>query len=166
MTGAAEATAERYRRAGETADVELAMSTFAADAVVHSPLTSRVRFTGLAQLRQLIGVAYAHLDGVRFHTDVGDERTRVVVYTARIGGEEIEEATVLRFDDEGLIAEATLFVRTLPGLVALMDRFGPDIARRNGRPLAARLLAVAVKPLRAMIRSGDRYAVPLAAPRS
>ncbi|GAA4542883.1 nuclear transport factor 2 family protein [Amycolatopsis samaneae] len=165
MTGSAEATAERYRRAGETGDIELAMSTFAPDAVLHSPLTSRVRFTGLGQLRQLIGVAYAHLEDVRFHLDVGDDRTRVVVYTARVGGEEIEEATVLRFDDEGLIAEATLFVRTLPGLVALMDRFGPDIARRNGRPLAARLLSVAVKPLRAMIRSGDRYAVPLVAPR-
>ena len=46
MTSAAEATTERYRRAGETADVELAMSTFAEDAVLHSPLTDRVRFTG------------------------------------------------------------------------------------------------------------------------
>ena len=157
---------ENYRRAGETGDVDLAMTTFAPDVVLHSPLTSRIRFTGHDQLRSLLEVAYTRLSQVRFHTDVGDERTRVVVYTARIGGEEVEEATVLRLDDDGLIAEATLFVRTLPGLVALMDRFGPDIARRNGRPLAARFLGLATKPLLAMVRSGDRHAVPLAAPRS
>ena len=41
---------------------------------------------------------------------------------------------MVKLNAAGLISEATLFVRTLPGLVALMDRFGPDIARRNGRP--------------------------------
>ncbi|WP_290056682.1 nuclear transport factor 2 family protein [Amycolatopsis solani] len=157
---------ETYRRATETGDVDLAMTAFAPDAVLHSPLTSRVRFSGHAELRPLIEVAYAHLTDIRFHTDVGDERTRVVVYTARIGGEEIEEAAVLRLTDGGLIEEATLFVRTLPGLVALMDRFGPDIARRNGRPIAARLLSVLAKPLLAMVRSGDRHAVPLTSPRT
>jgi len=152
---------ETYRRAMETRDVELALTAFAPDAVLHSPLTSRVRFTGHAQLRPLIAVAYRHLADIRFHTDTGDARTRVVVYTARIGGEPIEEAALLRLDDDGLIEEATLFVRTLPGLVALMDRFGPDIARENGRPVVARLLSVLVKPLLAMVRSGDRRAVPL-----
>jgi hypothetical protein len=156
---------ETYCRAAESGDVDLAMTAFAPDAVVHSPLTSRVRFTGHAQLRPLIEVAYAHLTGIRFHTDVGDERTRVIVCTARIGGEPIEEATVVRLNADGLIEEATLFVRTLPALVTLMDRFGPDIARRNGRPVAARVLAVLAKPLLAMVRSGDRHAVPLAAPR-
>ncbi|NBH05452.1 nuclear transport factor 2 family protein [Amycolatopsis sp. SID8362] len=156
---------ETYRRAAETGDVDLAMTAFAPDAVLHSPLTSRVRFTGHAELRALIEVAYAHLTDIRFHTDVGDDRTRVVVHTARIGGEEIEEAALLRLDGDGRIAEATLFVRTLPGLVALMDRFGPDIARHNGRPAVARLLGVLVKPLLAMVRSGDRHAVPLTSPR-
>jgi hypothetical protein len=155
---------ETYRIAAETGDVDLAMTAFAPDAVLHSPLTSRVRFTGHPQLRALIEVAYSHLTEIRFHTDVGDARTRVVVYTARIGGEPIEEAALLRLNDEGLIEEVTLFVRTLPGLVALMDRFGPDIARRNGRRWAARVLGVATKPLLAMVKSGDRYAVPLVSP--
>ncbi|MEU0536724.1 nuclear transport factor 2 family protein [Amycolatopsis tolypomycina] len=152
---------ETYRRAMETRDVELALTAFAPDAVLHSPLTSRVRFTGHAELRPLIEVAYRHLKDISFHTDTGDARTRVVVYTARIGGEPIEEAALLRLNDDGLVEEATLFVRTLPGLVALMDRFGPDIARANGRPVVARVLRVLVKPLLAMVRSGDRRAVPL-----
>jgi hypothetical protein len=157
---------ETYRRAMETRDVELALTAFAPDAVLHSPLTSRVRFTGRAELRPLIEVAYRHLKDIRFHTDTGDERTRVLVYTAKVGGEPIEEAALLRLNGEGLIEEATLFVRTLPGLVALMDRFGPDIARANGRPVVARVLGVLVKPLLAMVRSGDRRAVPLVSGRA
>ncbi|RSM83318.1 nuclear transport factor 2 family protein [Amycolatopsis sp. WAC 01375] len=158
-------TTERYRRALETRDVELGLSAFAPDAVVRSPLTDRVRFTGHVELRPLLEVAYSHLRDVRFHTDTGDGKTRVVVYTARIGGEDVEEAAVLKLDEDGLIAEVTLFVRPLPGLVALMDAFGPDIARRNGRTFAARLLKFAAKPLLAMVRSGDKRAVPLAGPR-
>jgi hypothetical protein len=157
---------ETYRRAAETRDAELALTAFAPDAVLHSPLTSRVRFTGHAQLRPLIEVAYRHLTDINFHTDTGDDRTRVLVYTARIGGEAIEEVTLVRLNDEGLIEEATLFVRTLPGLVALMDRFGPDLARENGRPVVARVLSVLVKPLLAMVRSGDRRAVPLVGART
>jgi hypothetical protein len=155
---------ERYRKAAETGDVDLAMTTFAAGAVLHSPLTGRVRFTGHAELRPLIEVAYSHLKNVRFHTDLGDDETRVVIYTALIGDEPVEEAALLRLEDD-LITEATLYVRPLPGLVTLMSAFGPDIARRNHRPAAARFLSLATKPLRAMVRSGDKHAVPLAAPR-
>ncbi|WP_328605690.1 nuclear transport factor 2 family protein [Amycolatopsis sp. NBC_00345] len=155
---------ERYRQAAETGDVDLAMTTFAPDAVLHSPLTGRVRFTGHAELRPLIEVAYSHLKNVRFHTDLGDEETRVVIYTAQIGDEPVEEAALLRLANDR-ITEATLYVRPLPGLVTLMSAFGPDIARRNRRPAAARFLALATKPLRAMVRAGDRHAVPLAAPR-
>ncbi|ONI91635.1 hypothetical protein ALI144C_00785 [Actinosynnema sp. ALI-1.44] len=161
----AEATTERYRRAMETADVDLAMSTLADDAVLHSPLTKRVRFTGHAELRPLIEVAYSHIEDVRCHTDVGDERTRLVVHTARLRGVELEETALLRFDDQAKISEITLFVRPLPGLVGMMAAFGPDIARRNGRPGAAMLLSVMSKPLLAMVKSGDRFAVPLAGPK-
>jgi hypothetical protein len=161
----AEATTERYRRAGETGDVDLAMTTFSATAVVHSPLTERVRFTGHGELRTLIEVAYGHFDGIQFHTDIGDERTRVVIYTARIRGVDMEEATLLRLDDQGKIAEATLFIRPLPGLVEVMGAFGPDIARRNGHRGAAGLLSVLIRPLRSMVKSGDRFAVPLVRPK-
>jgi hypothetical protein len=58
-----------------------------------------------------------------------------------------------------------LFVRPLPGLVALMAEFGPELARRAGRPWAARLLTVLVAPLRAMVNGGDRFGVRLTQPR-
>ncbi|MCE7002408.1 nuclear transport factor 2 family protein [Kibdelosporangium philippinense] len=159
------ATTERYRRAMLTGDVDLAMSNFAENAVLHSPLTRRVRFTGHAELRPLIEVAYKHLKDVDFHVDIGDEKTRLLVYRGKIRNEELEEAALLHLDDAGKITEATLFVRPLPGIVELMSAFGPDIARRNGRSGAARLLSVLTKPLLSMVKSGDKFAVPLAGPK-
>ncbi|TCP57490.1 hypothetical protein EV191_1011447 [Tamaricihabitans halophyticus] len=162
---AAEATTERYRRAGESGDVDLAMSSFAAEAVLRSPLTDRVTFTGHTEIRALLEVAYAKLRKISFHTDIGDERTRTLVHTARIGRNAVEEVTLVRLDEQGKIAEATLFVRTLPGLVGVLDGLGPEIARRNGRGAVAKLLSVASKPLLGMVRGGDRFGVPLVLPK-
>ncbi|WP_116049093.1 nuclear transport factor 2 family protein [Amycolatopsis palatopharyngis] len=157
----AESTTERYRRAGEAGDAAQALTTFAPEAVLHSPLTTAARFTGTESVRTIIEAAFSRIEGIRFHTDVGDERTRTVVYTARVGGVEIEETAVLRLDDEARIVEATLFVRPLSGLVALMGEIGPELARRAGRPWAARLLSVMIMPLRLLVRSGDQVGVRL-----
>ncbi|SFB02582.1 SnoaL-like domain-containing protein [Amycolatopsis marina] len=161
----AEATTERYRHAMEAGDPDLALTTFAPDAVLHSPLTSALRFTGIDEIRRVVECAFGSFANVRFHTDVGDERTRTVISSAQIGGVDIEETAVLRLNADADITEATLFVRPLPGLVALMGEIGPELARRAGRPWAARLLRVLVAPLRLMVRSGDGLGVRLTQPR-
>ncbi|WP_240687117.1 hypothetical protein [Amycolatopsis suaedae] len=102
---------------------------------------------------------------LHFTFDVGDDRTRTVGYTGTIKGRPIEETAVFRLDDDGLIAEATLYIRPLTALVTVMATFGPDIARRNGRPWAARLLSVLTAPLVWVVSQGDRRLVSLAAPR-
>ncbi|WP_307795859.1 nuclear transport factor 2 family protein [Amycolatopsis sp. 195334CR] len=156
---------ERYREGGEKADLELVMSAFAEDAVLISPLTDRLRFTGKDEIARIVAVAFTKIEGMRFHTDTGDEHTRALVYTGRINGVPIEESAVARLDDDGLIRELTLFVRPLPALVELMGAFGPELARRNDRPAAAKALGALVKPLIGMVRSGDRFALPLVMPR-
>ncbi|QFU85437.1 nuclear transport factor 2 family protein [Amycolatopsis sp. YIM 10] len=156
---------ERYREGGEKADLELVMSAFAEDAVLISPLTDRMRFTGKAEIARIVAVAFTKVEDMRFHTDTGDEHTRAMVYTGRINGVPIEESSVARLDENGLIRELTLFVRPLPALVELMGAFGPELARRNGRRSAAKVLGVMVKPLIGMVRSGDKFALPLVMPR-
>ncbi|MDI5977324.1 nuclear transport factor 2 family protein [Amycolatopsis magusensis] len=156
---------ERYREGGEKADLDLVLSAFAEDAVLISPLTDRVRFTGKAEIAQIVQVALGRIEGMRFHTDVGDERTRTLVCTGRINGVAIEESALARLDDDGLIREMTLFVRPLPALVELMGAFGPDLARAHGRTSAAKALGVLIKPLIGMVRSGDRFGLRLVTPR-
>lgn len=152
---------EDFRTAARTKDIDLAMSTLADDVVVRSPLTDRITFTGKDDVRTLFEAAYEKFDGLEYHTVIGG---RVLVGGASAGGQPFEETLVLDVDDDGKIAEITLFIRPLPGLTAVMTALGPALARRNGRRTAG-LLRLMAAPLNAMTRSGDRVGIGLALPK-
>lgn len=154
-------TTLRYREAGEREDLDALMSTLAPDIVFRSPLSARTAFTGHERVRELFGVVLPLLRDLRYHSDAGDERTRMVAATARLGGQELEEAALLRLGEDGLITEVTVFVRPLPALTAMMAALGPGLARAQGRRGLAALVGAAVRPLAFVTRFGDRTLVPL-----
>ncbi|TDE30009.1 nuclear transport factor 2 family protein [Nonomuraea mesophila] len=153
--------AAAYRRAGEEHDLDALMTTLADDVVLHSPLSATATFQGRDQVGELFSVVMSVLSGMRYHSDVGDDRTRVLTATARLRDLEVHEAAVVEVDDEGLVKDITLYVRPLPALTALMAALGPGMARASGRPGLALLVGAAVRPLAAMTRLGDRTLVPL-----
>ncbi|SDN21362.1 nuclear transport factor 2 family protein [Allokutzneria albata] len=151
-------TTETFRRATEAGDVELVLSTMSEDVVLRSPLTDRGRFTGREDVRVVFEAAFTSIQGIRFHTDIGDDRQRALFYRGRVGGTTVEECALVRLDDEGRIVELTMWLRPLPALVAVMGALGPKIARSFGKPRMAVLLSVLTKPLQAMVGSGDKLA--------
>jgi hypothetical protein len=161
---ATETTTEAWRAAGEAGDAVAAAACIAADGVLISPLTEAFRFHGRAQVQEVLEAAFQVFSDVRYHTEIGDERTRALFQYGMCGGEAFEEAQLLRFDDSGLISEVTLFGRPLPALTAVMAGLGPLLVRRQGRPGLARVIGAATKPLHFMTRLGERRLVPLADP--
>ncbi|SCE97255.1 nuclear transport factor 2 family protein [Micromonospora mirobrigensis] len=157
-------TIARWRAAGERADAAEAVRCLAPDVAVISPLTARFRFHGPAQVGDMLAAAYGVIDGIRFHTAVGSGDTRALFFHGTVDGQQVEEAQLLRLDAAGLIRELTLFGRPLPALTAVMQRLGPPLLRRQGRPGLARLVALATRPLATMTRVGDRRVVPLGDP--
>jgi hypothetical protein len=156
------ATIQQWRTAAETGDADLAVDAAADAVVVRSPLTDRIRFEGRDELRHLLSVATKSIVDIRFHAVLGEEHTWALFYTARVRGQSIEEAQLIRLNEQGKIAEVTLLARPLPGLTALMDTLGPPLARRFGRPPAiAALLSAMARPLSLLTRTGDRHAVGL-----
>jgi hypothetical protein len=151
--------ARAYREAGEARDLDALMNALTPDVVFHSPLSATARFAGQRDLRRLFGVVLGAVSDMRYHTDVGDDRTRMVAATARVGRQEIEEAALLTLNEDGLVEEITMWVRPLPGLTALMAAIGTGLAK--GRPGLPLLVGAAVKPLHALTRAGDRTLVPL-----
>lgn len=156
----------RWRAAGECGDAHTAASCLAADVELISPLTERFRFRGRDQVRGLLSAAFTAIEEIRFHTQVGDGDTYALFYRGRIGTQNLEEAQLLRLDDQGHIRELTLFGRPLPALTGLISTLGPELARQEGRPALAAFLGAATAPLHAMARLGEHHIVPLAAPRS
>ncbi|MFG1924332.1 nuclear transport factor 2 family protein [Cryptosporangium sp. NPDC048952] len=159
-----ETTTAQWRAAGENGDAEAATACLAENAVAISPLTAAFRFEGRVQVREMLVAAVQVFDDVRYHTEVGDDRTRALFMTGRAGTEQFEEAQLLRFDDAGRIVELTLFGRPLPALTQVMSTIGPLLVREQGRPGLARVLRAATAPLHAMTRLGERTLVPLADP--
>lgn len=162
----AEDAVSRWCSAGEQKDADAAAACLAAEVELVSPLTEQFRFQGADQVRGLLHAVFAAVDGIHFHTRLGAGSTRAVFYRARLGGQTLEEAQLLRLDDSGLLREITLFTRPLPAVTALMSALGPPLARQQGRPYLAALLAASTAPLRALTRAGDQHVVPLAAPRT
>lgn len=84
----------------------------------------------------------------------------MLVMSGRTGSVPLEEAQLLRLDDDGQIREITVFGRPLPALTTVMATLGPELVRRQGRPGFARFLAATGAPLARVTRFAERRRVP------
>jgi hypothetical protein len=159
-----ETTIGAWRAAGEAGDAVAAAACLARNVEVISPLTASFRFRGPAQVTDMLASAFEVIHGIRFHTEVGAGDTWALFYHARAGREPVEEAQLLRLDDDGLIRELTIFGRPLPALTTVMAGIGPRLLRRQRQPLLGRVVTLATAPLNAAVRLGERTLLPRADP--
>jgi hypothetical protein len=149
------ATTVRMRAAAEAHDVQGVLETTATEVVLRSPITNRVVFRGREAVGEVLRAVFATLEDVHYFADLGDDRTRALFYTARVGSQPIEEAMRVELNEQGEIQEFTIFYRPLPGLATFTAAMAPRVARKHGRlrSLIARLL---IFPLGLLTRLGDR----------
>src|SRR3954453_13065300 len=152
----APAVTERYRQAAEAGDADGAVATLSPVVVVPPPITDRVVFRGHEEVRELLSTVLTTISDIHYFADVGDERTRALFYRGTVGGQPLEEATRLELDAQGRITEITLFFRPLAGLATLTAALGPPVARGRPGRLRALLARLALAPLGAATRLGDR----------
>ena len=160
MATSAEDTTRRYREAVEAGDIEAWVETLAPDIVIHSPITTRTLFRGHDEARDLLRAVIASIEDIRYFEDVGDANTRALFYRAHIGRQELEEATLVRLNDDALVTEIRLWFRPLPGLATVMARLGPALVREQS-PAKAALVGALAAPLVGMNRVADAVGVRL-----
>jgi hypothetical protein len=75
-----------------------------------------------------------------------------------VRGVELEPVVLAHCDEEGQIAELTIFGRPLSAVATLFAALPPRLsARRPGRPTGA-LVAFVARPLAFVVRAADRLA--------
>jgi len=148
------------RAAMEARDVAAVVDAFAPDAVLRSPLTTRLTFTGHEQIRALAQVLVEVLDDLRYTSEACDGTTGFLAWSARIGGQEIEGVDHLRFGPDGKIREFTAFFRPLPAAALALRLIGTGLARRKS-PARAVVVSSLTRPLEIMTRVGDPIGVRL-----
>jgi hypothetical protein len=152
--GAAIAGRHPLRVAFEAGDLAAVSAALAPDVVLHSPVTLSARFVGRKEVTALLAMARELFQGLEYLAEVGGGGEHVLVFRARVDGQQLEGTDVLSLDTQGLVREIRVFIRPLPGLTALTAAIATRLARRTGR---ARSMAVRgmLGPLAAVTRAGD-----------
>jgi hypothetical protein len=78
---------------------------------------------------RLLAIVAETFEDFRYADDLEAEGARALIFRAPIGVREIEGLDLLRFDDEGLIADFTVMLRPLSGLVPFAQAMGEKVAR-------------------------------------
>jgi hypothetical protein len=116
-----------FRVAAEAKDVALMTEALREDVVLHSPILFR-GFEGREIVGQVLTHVAATLEGLTYVDELAGERTVCLRFKARVGDRELEGIDFLELDDEGRVAELTVFMRPLSALTS----FNEQMAERLG----------------------------------
>jgi hypothetical protein len=117
------AAATRFREAIEHRDIDAVGRLLAEDVVFHSPVTFHP-FVGRETVTRLLGEVAQVFEGFRYTDELEAEGAHALIFRATVADREVEGVDLVRFDAQGLIADFTVMVRPLSGLVALAQAMG------------------------------------------
>ena len=120
-------SATSFRAAVEAKDMDAATALFADEIVFHSPATFHP-FVGRETVTRLLGLVAETFEDFRYTDEFVAGAAHVLVFRASIGGREIEGIDLLRLDDDGLIADFTVMLRPLSGLLPFAEAMGEKAA--------------------------------------
>jgi hypothetical protein len=116
-----------FRVAAEHGDIDALLATLAPDVVLHSPVTF-APYAGKETVGALLRLVSEAFDDWRGVTEVESSDDVVgFVFRTRVGDRELEGLDLLRLNADGLIAELTVMIRPLSGLIALAQAIGPKV---------------------------------------
>ncbi len=110
------ATALSFRAAVEDGDVQAAGELLAADVVFHSPVTFHP-YVGRETVSRLLAIVADTFEDFRYTDELEMEGGHALIFRARVGDRELEGMDLLRLNEDGLIADFTVMVRPMSGLV-------------------------------------------------
>jgi hypothetical protein len=125
MTGAN--TARAFREAVERSDLNAAGELLAPDIVFHSPVTFHP-FVGRETVTRLLELVAQTFEDFRYTDELAGEGSHALIFRAAIAGRELEGIDLLRFDEHGLIADFTVMLRPLSGLIPFAQAMGEKAA--------------------------------------
>jgi hypothetical protein len=116
-----------FRRAAEAKDLELLTETLREDVELHSP----VLFRGFEGREIVVGIL-THVaetfEDLEYIDETVGEGTVALRFKARVGDRELEGVDYLTLDEQGKIADLTVFMRPMSALTA----FNAQMAERLG----------------------------------
>lgn len=110
-----------FRRAAEAKDLDLLAEALREDVVLHSPILFR-GFEGREIVSQVLTHVAATLEGLTYTDELVEGDTVCLRFKAQVGDRELEGIDFLELDDDGKVAELTVFMRPLSAINAFNER--------------------------------------------
>jgi hypothetical protein len=155
-------TISRLEEAGHTHNRLAMIDLFADDIIVRSPITQIIRFEGVAQARDLFMHVFDHIADIKFYKVIGQgSDEQVIFWRGRVGRTYLEEANLLKMNEKGQICEMTVFMRAIPGLIALAADLAPALARKQGL-VRWLIVSVALKTVAFLYNSAEPIVIKVA----
>ena len=130
----AEQTLQAWHRMVAAGDLGQVATLCAADAVFRSPVAF-TPYQGADLVAAFLQRAVQAFSDFRYHrTFVSGNHDVVIEFSAKVGDKSLKGIDMIRFDDQGRIADFEVMVRPASGLQAL----GAEMSRRMGPILAAK----------------------------
>ena len=129
----AERTLQAWHRMVAANDLSEVAALCAPDAVFRSPV-AHTPYKGAPLVAQFLQQAVQTFEEFRYHRTLTDgDHSVVLEFSAKVGGKDLKGIDLIRFGDDGRIAEFEVMVRPASGLQAL----GAEMMRRMTPILAA-----------------------------
>jgi SnoaL-like domain len=110
-----------FRRAAEAKDFDLLTEALREDVVLHSPILFR-GFEGREIVSQVLTHVAATLEGLTYTDELVEGDTVCLRFKAQVGDRELEGIDFLELDDDGKVAELTVFMRPLSAINAFNEQ--------------------------------------------
>jgi len=116
-----------FRVAAESKDLELLSETLREDVVLHSPVLFR-GFEGREMVSRVLTFVEATLEGFHYTDDLSEGDTLVLRFKARVSDRELEGIDFIKLDEDGKVADLTVFMRPLSALTAFNEQMAAHLA--------------------------------------
>jgi SnoaL-like domain len=122
-----------FRRAAEAKDLELLTATLREDVVLHSPILFR-GFEGRDTVATVLTHVAATLEDLTYIDELNDGKTICLRFKAIVAGtnRQLEGIDFLELDEDGRVAELTVFMRPFSALTAFNEQMSVRLGASEG----------------------------------
>ncbi|HEV2791269.1 MAG TPA: nuclear transport factor 2 family protein [Solirubrobacterales bacterium] len=120
-----------FRRAAESKDLELLAETLREDVVLHSPVLFR-GFEGRDTVIAVLTHVAATLEDLTYTDELAEDNTVCLRFKAKVGDRELEGIDFLELDEDGRVAELTVFMRPFSALTAFNEQMAARLGASEG----------------------------------
>jgi len=120
-----------FRRAAEAKDLELLTEALRDDVVLHSPVLFR-GFEGRDTVLAVLGHVAATLEDLTYTDELAEGSTICLRFKANVGNRELEGIDFLELDEDGRVAELTVFMRPFSALTVFNEQMQARLGASEG----------------------------------